>query len=221
MNRRGDALYERGKGKIKTWYLDIVIYGTRHQRRLGRGITRSVAQELAQVQRAAILKGEAGIGAKRKKDLHFGEARKKFEDWATADKKPNTRRTYVACLDELGKTFSGTRLSAITPWTLEAYEKRRGEGKQLVERPVALSEAEWTRRCRVAERGAPIRANRELAVIKISLTAAAIGACTRARIRCPRSSFARSLDSASGSSNLKRRPDSWRRAANRYGPSSW
>jgi integrase len=166
MSRRGDALYERGKGKIKTWYLDIVIHGTRHQHRLGRGITRSVAQELAQVQRAAILKGEAGIGAKQKKDLIFSEARKRFEDGAKADKKPNTLRIYTACLDQLGKAFSGKRLSEITPWTLEAYKKRRGEGTQLTERPREVSDAEWNRRCRVAKRGAPVRANRELAVLK-------------------------------------------------------
>lgn len=43
MARRGDGLYLRGK----TWYLDACINGTRHQKRLGKGITRSVALELA------------------------------------------------------------------------------------------------------------------------------------------------------------------------------
>ena len=66
MARRGDALYLRGK----TWYLDCNINGTRHQKRLGKGITRSVALELAQVQRGAILKGELGIG-KKVRDLSF------------------------------------------------------------------------------------------------------------------------------------------------------
>ena len=164
--RRGDALYERGTGKITTWYLDIVIHGTRHQRRLGRGITRKVAQELAGVIKGQILKGELGIGTKRKKDATFDEASKKFLDWAKADKKPNTIRIYRACLNELGKEFNGKRLSAITPWTLEAYKKRRGEGRSLGERPPDVSDKEWKRRCRVAERGAPIRCNRELQVLK-------------------------------------------------------
>lgn len=111
------------------------------------------------------LVGELGIG-KKAKDLSFDDARKKFEDWAKADKKPNTVRSYTICLDQLGQTFSGKRLSDITPWTLEAYKKRRGEGKQLTQRPSEVSDAEWRRRCKVAERGAPIRANRELAVLK-------------------------------------------------------
>ena len=73
----------------KSWYLDCCINGVRHQRRLGKGISRSVALELAQVQRGAILKGELGIG-KKAKDLSFDEARKKFEQWADATKKAGT-----------------------------------------------------------------------------------------------------------------------------------
>jgi len=38
MARRGDALYLRGR----TWYLDCTVNGVHHQRRLGKGITRSV-----------------------------------------------------------------------------------------------------------------------------------------------------------------------------------
>ena len=166
MPRRGDALYERGKGKIKTWYLDAWINGERYQRKLGKGITRSVAQELAQVQRAAILKGEAGIGKKKRKDVSFDEAVKKFLDSVKADKRPNTIRSYIACIDYLSEEFSGKRLSQITAWSLEAYKKRRGEGRQLTERPSGISDKEWDRRCRVAKRGAPVRANRELAVTK-------------------------------------------------------
>jgi hypothetical protein len=82
-------LYLRGK----TWYLDACINGTRHQRRLGKGITRSVALELAQVQRGAILKGELGIG-KKAKDLTFDDARKKFEAWATTEKRATTLHGY-------------------------------------------------------------------------------------------------------------------------------
>jgi hypothetical protein len=99
--------------------------------------------------------------------LTFSEACKKFEDWTTADKKPHTVRTYLACLRELSKTFSGTRLSAVTPWFLEAYKKKRDEPRQLGECPANVSQAEWARRGRVAARGAPVRTNRELAVLKM------------------------------------------------------
>ena len=137
MARKGDALYLRGK----TWYLDTNMNGTRHQRRLGKSITRSVALELAQVQRGAILKGEAGIG-KKAKDLGFDDARKKFEAWAEANKKPGTARAYKGCLRRLAESFSGTRLGALSPFLVEKH-------KQI----------------RIAA-GARVRANRELAVLK-------------------------------------------------------
>jgi hypothetical protein len=67
---------------------------------MGKNISRTVSGELANVKRAAILKGEAGIGRK-KKDLPFKEAREKFEAWAEANKKPNTITTYKECLRRL------------------------------------------------------------------------------------------------------------------------
>ena len=137
MARRGDALYLRGK----TWYLDATINGVRHQKRLGKHISRSVALELAQMQRGAILKGEAGIGKKRK-DLSFDEARKKFEDWVTASKKAHTVRSYKECLCRLAESFSGTRLSQISSFHAEGHRQRR------------------------IKAGARVRANRELAVLK-------------------------------------------------------
>ncbi len=68
MQKMRDGIYSRGKGG--TWWLDCRINGQRHQVKLGKGISRSVAAEIAQVKRAAILKGEAGIGRKRK-DIAF------------------------------------------------------------------------------------------------------------------------------------------------------
>src|SRR5262245_12405071 len=97
MARRGDGIYQRGKGKTKTWWMDVMINGIRYQKRLGRGITRQVASELATIERGKILRGDAGIGKKRR-DVTFDEARRKFEDWAKADKKLNTIRSYTACL---------------------------------------------------------------------------------------------------------------------------
>src|SRR5687767_11744216 len=89
MARNGDGLYLRGK----TWYLDFRHHGQRHVARLGKAITRTVARELAQVKRAAILKGEAGIGQKRK-DIVFDQAAEEFLAWTRTNKKPRTLKDY-------------------------------------------------------------------------------------------------------------------------------
>ena len=47
--RYNDGIYMRRK----TWWLDCRISGTRYQFPLGKGVSRSVAAELAQVKRAA------------------------------------------------------------------------------------------------------------------------------------------------------------------------
>jgi len=137
MARRGDAIYLRGR----TWWLDFRHQGIRHTIRLGTNISRTVAKELASVKRGGILKGEVGIGRK-KKDLPFDEARKKFEAWATASKKPGTAQAYKECLRRLGESFSGTRLSAISPFLVEKHKQGR------------------------IQAGARVRANRELAALK-------------------------------------------------------
>ncbi len=137
MARHGDGLYLRGQ----TWYLDCRLNGARHVIRLGKQITRHAAKEIAQVKRGAILKGEAGIGRKRK-DLSFDEARKKFEAWADASKKPGTAQAYKECLRRLAESFSGTRLSALSPFLVEKHKQQR------------------------IHAGARVRANRELAVLK-------------------------------------------------------
>jgi len=113
----------------------------RHVVRLGKHIARHAAKEIAQVKRGAILKGEAGIGRKRK-DLSFDEARKKFEAWADASKKPGTARAYKECLRRLAESFSGSPLSALSPFLVEKHKQQR------------------------IQDGARVRANRELAVLK-------------------------------------------------------
>jgi integrase len=133
MARRGDGLYLRGE----VWYLGCSINGTRYQKRLGRGITRSVARNLAQVLRAAILKGEAGIGTKRK-DLSFDEARKRFEDWATTNKRPRTTRQYQKCLHTLASSFSGKRLSQISSFHVEAHKARRVKARVAANRELSV-----------------------------------------------------------------------------------
>jgi integrase len=134
--RRGDGLVLRGK----SWYLDARIDGKRYVARLGKNISRSVAGELASVKRAAFLKGEVGI--RKKRDLSFKDAREKFEQWAEANKKPNTLTTYRECLRRLAESFGGTRLSMISPFAVEAHKQRRLQAR------------------------ARVRANRECAVLK-------------------------------------------------------
>lgn len=162
MVRKGDGLVLKGK----SWFLEARINGVRYQKKLGRGISRSVAAELAQVLRGSILKNEAGIGGRKKKDLSFTEARQKFEDWMASDRKANTIRSYAACLRVLAKTFGSMRLSEITTWQLESYRQKRSAGVKLTERPDNLTDLDWARRCRQALAGAPVRVSRELAVMK-------------------------------------------------------
>lgn len=140
MGRMGDGLYRRG-GKGGTWWLDFTHKGTRHVLRIGKGISRSVAAEIASVQRARILRGEAGIGRKRL-DVSFDEAAQRFTAWMHAEKRASTVRGYTQCLAHLAAAFGGKRLSQLTPWLLEQYRKARTDA------------------------GAPIRVNRELAVLK-------------------------------------------------------
>ena len=127
MARRGDGIYLRGR----TWWLDFRHNGTRHQERIGRGINKTVAREIAQVKRAEILKGEAGIGKKRK-DISFDEAADKFLDWVKANKRPKTLANFRSCIKNLSSAFGGRRLSAIHPFLLEKYKiKRLNEGAKV------------------------------------------------------------------------------------------
>ncbi|MCI0371433.1 MAG: site-specific integrase [candidate division NC10 bacterium] len=137
MARRGDGIYLRRR----TWWLDFMHQGKRHYIRLGKNINRTAAGELARVQRAAILKGEAGIGRKRR-DLPFEKAKEEFLAWAEANKRPKTMQGYRQCLKPLAQAFAGKRLGELHPFAIERY--RRGR----------------------VEAGAPIASNRELAVLK-------------------------------------------------------
>lgn len=120
MARRGDGIYIRGK----TWWLDFTHQGKRHQERLGRNINRSVARELAAIKRAAILKGEVGIG-KRRNDILFDKATEEFLKWAEVNRRPKTFYSYRGCVKQLLKSFSGKRLSDIHPFLIEKHRQRR------------------------------------------------------------------------------------------------
>ena len=136
MPRSGDGIYRRGK----TWWLDWRYEGERYQHRLGE-VSKTVAAELATVYKTRILKGEAGIGRKRK-NVTFDKAAEIFLEWAETTKKPLTVQFYRVCLARLGKTFKGKRLGKITPFAVESYRRQRVKG------------------------GAPVRANREMATLR-------------------------------------------------------
>jgi len=122
--RYNDGVYLRNS----TWWLDCRINGTRYQMPLGKGVSRSVAAELAQVKRAAILRGEVGIGNK-KKDITFEKAAELFMEWAKANRRSNTVASYSGSAKRLTASFGGYRLSGISPFILEKYKlERAGEG---------------------------------------------------------------------------------------------
>ena len=122
MARRGDGIYLRGR----TWWLDFLHEGKRHVVRIGRGINRTAAGEIARVQRAAILKGEVGIGGPKWADLTIDKAVELFLAWATTNKRPRTARLYRGCLRRVTRALGGgRRLGEITSFDLERYKKGR------------------------------------------------------------------------------------------------
>jgi len=123
MARRGDAIYLRGK----TWWLDFRFNGTRHAVRLCRGVSRSVAREIATVKRAQIFRAEAGIGGQKRKDILFEKAVELFLGWVGANRRPKTFSSYQQCAKELHKSFDGKRLSEIHPFLVEKHKQRRKE----------------------------------------------------------------------------------------------
>ncbi len=143
MARKGDGLYLRGL----VWYLDCRIDGARHVVRLGKGIKRTVAGELANVKRAAILKGEAGIGKKRK-DCSFEKVKEAYLVWMSSNTRPRTQRVYTQQLTQLSHSFAGKLLSQISPFDIERHKHRR------------------------VEAGARVVANRELSRLKALFNAA-------------------------------------------------
>ena len=121
MPRRGDGLVLRGK----TWWLDFSHQGQRHQVRLGRNISRTVARELAVVESAKALKQEAGIGGKKRKDVSFDKAAEEFLKWAEANHRPKSVQNYRWNLDQLSKSFGGKLLSQISPFNVEKHKQSR------------------------------------------------------------------------------------------------
>lgn len=123
MARRGDGIYQRGK----TWWLDFTFQGERHIARLGSHIARSAARDLAAVRRAEILKGEAGIGGRRRADATWEHAVEEFRQKIVSALRPRTQRTYAHELTVLGRSFAGHRLSEISPFLVEKHKRARIE----------------------------------------------------------------------------------------------
>lgn len=145
MTTRGSGIYLRGR----TWWLDFTHFGNRHVLRLGKSISRTVAGEIAQVERSKILRGEAGIGRPKSRDISFELASEEFLKWAQANRKPQTAAFYSYCLKALSRSFSGKRLSEVHPFLIEKHKQMRlKEGHRVgVNRELATLKALFNR-CR-------------------------------------------------------------------------
>ncbi len=137
-SRKGDGIYQRGK----VWYLDCRIKGQRYVTKLGRGVSRTVAVELANIERTKMYRGEAGTLKKKQKDLSFEDAANAFLKHAEAERRPRTYLTYKECCGRLRVSFAGKRLSQITTWLVQKHRQAR------------------------IDAGAKIRANREVSCLK-------------------------------------------------------
>ena len=120
MARKGEGIYKRGN----TWRLEFIHNGERHVVTLGRKISRTAAGEIAQVKRAAILKGELGIGRK-KRNIDYERAVEEFLAAAKANTRPNTFRSYRQHLEAMKPLFGGKRLSGISPFLIERHKQAR------------------------------------------------------------------------------------------------
>lgn len=115
--------------------------GKRHQIRLGRKLSRTVARELAAVKRAAILKGESGIGGRKRKDLPFQDAAEIFLTWVRTNKRPHTARSYGGCVEQLKESFAGRRLGEIHAFLIEKHKQRRKDVPVAANREVTVLKA--------------------------------------------------------------------------------
>src|SRR4029077_15417922 len=143
MARRGDGIYLRGR----TWWLDFVHRGDRHVVRIGSNINRTVAKEIASVERAMSLPGETGIGKKRK-DISFEKAKGEFLAWAKTNLNARTLKSYAECLKRLSESslFAEKRLGQVTPWVVERYKQERAtKARVRVNRELAVLKAVFNR----------------------------------------------------------------------------
>lgn len=182
--KQGAGVYRRGS----VWYFNALINGTRYVEKIGRGVSRTVAAEIASVKRATILRGEAGIGKEKRKprDIPFDDASKEFLGWVEMNRKAGTAVFYANRLAILGKTFCGKMLSEIQPKDIEQYKQSRvtsDRGRAAVNRDLATLRALYSRMIKDKLYEGPTRPSR------------------------PRSSGFRNHRGVCGSSSGKRRPN--------------
>jgi len=124
MARSGDAIQKR----CGTWWLDFTHKGERHRIRIGANIKRTAAREIAEQYRAAILRGEAGVGAAKQKpaDMTYKAAAEEFLE-AKGYVEDNTLRSYRQHIEAMGCIFDGKRLSEITTELLNQYKVSRAD----------------------------------------------------------------------------------------------
>ncbi len=122
MARRGDGLYLRRN----TWYLDCRMKGTRYVVWLGRGTTKSVAWEIAQVKRGEIVKGEAGLGGKRTITRTLGELSQEYLAYKRNEGKRTIKDDQRILENRLLPTFGKTlSVRHLTSEAIARYEKHR------------------------------------------------------------------------------------------------
>jgi hypothetical protein len=84
-----------------------------------------VARELAAVERSKALRGEVGIGERKRKDISFEKAAEEFLKWSEANHRPRTTINYRSFLDQLNGSFKGKMLSQIHPFAVEKHKQAR------------------------------------------------------------------------------------------------
>ena len=121
MARRGDGLYQAKNG---SWKLDCWIHGQRIRKSFGR-IAEKLARDLATAERAAMLRGQAGILPPTRRDVTFERAVREFRERHLPSLRETTRRAYGQELDRLAAHFGNVRLSQIGALAIEGYRKAR------------------------------------------------------------------------------------------------
>lgn len=119
--RGGLGLYQTRSGR---WKLDCWIRGQRLRKSFG-AIDEKLARELATAERAAVLRGQAGILPPVRRDVPFDRALREFRERHLPGLRATTQRAYTQHLDRLEAFFAGKRLGEIGPLTVEGYRKSR------------------------------------------------------------------------------------------------
>jgi hypothetical protein len=106
MARRGVGLYEAKNG---SWKLDCWIHGQRLRKSFGR-IPEKLAHDLATAERAAALRGQAGLLPAVRRDLPFDRAVREYRERHLPSLRLATQHVYGQELDQLAAHFGVIRL---------------------------------------------------------------------------------------------------------------